>query len=247
MSHATSIGYILACLLYISYCNHIDSLWIETALQNWTNSSTHFVTPAGNSFVEYDEDTQKAVIFGGSGDYSDWNHLYVYDFLQDNLSIIAINWDYHSPGKYLLNPSSTNAVIIDSIMYFSTSKEVCKLDLDPVYAYNVLSSNPDIKPEVILQHVAYQYTGYGCIVTDEKKQYLIISGMIRNDCLHTQICDTSTKIITYHIDSGEYRVVGESLYQHTGIFSVCSGTLKDDVVTKNKKRLCVLLWIIYFI
>ena len=209
-------------MLYISYCNHIDSFWIETALQNWTDSLTHFVTAAANSLVAYDEDTQKAIIFGGSSIFFEWNHLYVYDFIEDSLSIVAINWNFVKPDRYLLNPASTSAVIIDSIMYFATSNQVSKLDLAPVYEYDVVSSNFDIKPEVILQHdLAYQYAGYGCVVTDDKKQYLIISGM--HSCLPgNPNCDDykwSTKIITYHINSGEYRVVGESRYEH--LYAAC--------------------------
>ena len=132
------IIYILFQLLQKIYCQY-TSTRIETALQNWLLSSTQFYRPAGYSIVGYDYDNDKVIIFGGAQgltnvDSADWYILYIYDIFKDTLTSIPISWD--SYGE-LLNDVTTNAVIINSTMYFTITDFVLSLDLDPIYSYYI--------------------------------------------------------------------------------------------------------------
>ena len=113
--------------------------WIETAFQNWTLSSTQFYRPAAWSIVGYDSDHDVAIIFGGAPgmwnvDKADWYNLYIYDLMKDTLTTVPIAWDISLYG-WLVNQLTTNAVIINSTMYFSITDHVLLLQLDPIYTY----------------------------------------------------------------------------------------------------------------
>ena len=77
-------------IIYSQY--NPNSTWIETALQDWTLSSTIFPVSAEQCIVGYDSDQEKVIIIGGS--YSkDRNTLYIYDPIEDTLSSVPISWD----------------------------------------------------------------------------------------------------------------------------------------------------------
>ena len=207
---------LLSCyLLYTAYCH---STRPEKIFLNWTSSSTRFQKENGCSIVGYDEDQEKVIIVGGIKNESET--LYIYDILQDQLSTVPIGWNMvtESCGD-LMNCITTNAVVINSTMYFTIDKCILEVDLNPFYLYTLqhsTSAAPDIQPQILLDSWSSQstYTGLGCIVTDDTKQYLVISAM-----------RDSKQTILYHIQTGSYWIGGESSYFHQlGVCVVLYGT-----------------------
>ena len=100
----------------------------------------------------------------------------------DTLTPIPIPWDNWKYG-YAFNPSTTNTVIIDSIMYFLTLNYLVKLNLSTIYPYYYQNQNvfqhfeqAEIMP--ILNETELGFgAGFGCLSTDENREYLIISGL----------------------------------------------------------------------
>lgn len=190
--------FILPVLITINVvlCSNHDTSWIENALQNWTWSNDEFYSKGFWSFVGYDYDNDKAIIFGGNDGYSvnynriglfDYNTLYVYDMILDKLTPIQFNWEEIS-GWLFCNEQTPNAVIIDEIMYFSyldpsdppyqDNTQLFSFDIKPIYSYvsNKSQPIPDIQPKPLFPTTAFQGTK-GCVVTDSTKQYIIISAL----------------------------------------------------------------------
>ena len=131
-------------LFFNEVCNAYKPTWIESALPEWQLSSTHFDETVGWSIIAYDKLHDKIIIFGGVPkqdidyefpEYREYHekNVYIYDMLTDTLSSIPMPWDDGTYG-WVVNPSTTNAIIINSIMYFLTDYNLIKLDLSPIYA-----------------------------------------------------------------------------------------------------------------
>ena len=181
------------------HCNDINTEWIESALQNWTYSSSSFYRGAAWSIVGYDQNRDKVIIFGGIGsdeDFqtADWYQLYIYDLITDKLTHVPISWSVGAYGDdeieddtydytLLINSDLANAIIINSTMYFLIQHNMLTLDLNPIYSYyidNIGDIAPQVKPNIFFDSDSPYYGGMGCMVTDSSRQYLFVTNMICN-------------------------------------------------------------------
>ena len=207
-------------------CRYNSSYWIEEVLQNgWILSATQFYRPAECSIVGYDSDNEKVIIIGGttSGtnfETADWYSLYIYDLIMDKLNPIPIAWN--SLHDELINPSTTNAVVVNGTMYFSTREHLFSLDLDLVYSHDLNDEDnrlhskgqnlSSLRPQVLYGYsLDTGYIGEGCIVCDETKQYIFISGMAHDG---TQSDDKFRVVLVYHITTQRLWYGGYPKYYH---------------------------------
>ena len=150
--------------------------------------------------------------------------------IQDKLSSIPISWDVtytnESNKLYLFNWGTTNAVVIDSIMYCLLDQHMIKLTLDPIYTYinNInnqsLPNNNNIQPPNIQPEISTEFLwthGFqGCLVTDDTKKYLIVAAMDGwNDVLYMN------RVVLCRVTPWVCRVAGETQYPHVSGLSLC--------------------------
>ena len=223
MKYIGNIFHVLISLVLIEVDGHsIISSALETALQqDWSLSSTFFEKASGSSIVAYDQDKEKVIIFGGFsdnintsesywiGNETDWSITYIYDIETDRLAKIPFNLlDAIYDTGYFFNYATTNAIVMDSFIYFALEFMVIRFDLSELYLVEnapSLANKINIQETDLLDPTQDDYYGYqGCVVTDGSKDYFYIAGTGNKNVI---ICSLSHQ---------GCMAGGKSLHKHNG-------------------------------
>ena len=238
---------ILISLLTNTYCQSIDPSSLEAVLRHdWSLSPGKFLSAGGSSIVAYDADVEKVIIFGGESDavsailrwrrtiyeHMDWNYTYIYDIAKDRLTPIRTSWPYlYRQSSYLdfetslINYATTNAIVINSYIYFATDTALLIYDSAGLYKMEAMLNGEepwdnsfDIRQYPIeISYNIYEdedyWAGQGCVVTNQNQDHIFIIGSALEPRTSQYIimCSITSDPI---FDTPDCTIAGQTLYDH---------------------------------